>query len=359
MRKNHRPARTFWLPLSLLLFSGSSLIDSAYSLSHSKILKGRKAVNGREYQWRYQAESSGDADEIGERVVRSTKPETVSRRNAIVHITSTASLLLLATAIDSAQAITKEFPSELIYTDKSSPSQRKSELSSKKASRKLTLDSINKDPFLLQNKSDFLATPMWASALWLIAGSRSNPLVTPIANALYEPDQQFLKDRNDGYFSALPGELYFILFAVFLFLGFAVDRALLLVTLGDEDIVLQLAGVSLIAGAALELGRISTGEKVVSRRDFDRTLQLEQEFNDFAERRLVSGGNVHRREIVGAFRRFFSKYRDGNDEYPLSDLEIERLMRQWARQKGSDMSSAGYFIGWQLDSQADIVTNQR
>mmetsp|Transcript_4987 Transcript_4987/g.7365 ORF Transcript_4987/g.7365 Transcript_4987/m.7365 type:complete len:279 (-) Transcript_4987:35-871(-) len=276
-----------------------------------------------------------------------------------LYITSTASLLLLATAIDSAQAITKEFPSELIYTDKSSPSQRKSELSSKKASRKLTLDSINKDPFLLQNKSDFLATPMWASALWLIAGSRSNPLVTPIANALYEPDQQFLKDRNDGYFSALPGELYFILFAVFLFLGFAVDRALLLVTLGDEDIVLQLAGVSLIAGAALELGRISTGEKVVSRRDFDRTLQLEQEFNDFAERRLVSGGNVHRREIVGAFRRFFSKYRDGNDEYPLSDLEIERLMRQWARQKGSDMSSAGYFIGWQLDSQADIVTNQR
>jgi hypothetical protein len=59
---------------------------------------------------------------------------------------------------------------------------------------------------------------------------------------------------------------------------------------------------------------------------------------------------------VNTFRRFHAKYRNRDDEDLLSDLEIERLMRLWVRVNlGSDMSSAGYFNGVQLNNNADIV----
>lgn len=42
-----------------------------------------------------------------------------------------------------------------------------------------------------------------------------------------------------------------------------------------------------------------------------------------------------------------------NDEYPLSDVEIERVARAWARKRGIDMSGAGFFGGLGIDSDAD------
>ncbi len=56
-----------------------------------------------------------------------------------------------------------------------------------------------------------------------------------------------------------------------------------------------------------------------SREELDRMNHLREEFDAFADQRLVSGGNVHRQEIVNAFRRFHSKYRNLDNDELLSD----------------------------------------
>ena len=323
----------------------------------------------REHPRQRQLKLAGKEEHEGPKTtptVRTPVTTTLDRRKAVSSIVASGTAFLLPSK--STQAITKEYPSELTYRDSVLPnnyndldSLRKSRMSDKKATNQRTMDSINENPLVIQSQSDLISIITWAGALWLLAGSRSNPLVNPVANALYEPDEQFLEDRNEGYFSSLPGGLLFILAAVFIVLGFVVDRVIVLITEGDRDIALQLAGVSLIAGGALELGRIAAGEKGRSRQDSNRTLQLQQEFDTFAEQRLIQGGNVHRSEIANAFRRFYSKYRSrDNEEYPLSGLEIERLMRAWGRQNGNyEMTSAGYFGGVQLKKDADIVMTQR
>ena len=54
---------------------------------------------------------------------------------------------------------------------------------------------------------DVAGSAIWAGALWLLSGSRSNPLITPLANVLYdEKEEDWLKDRNDGLFACFPGE---------------------------------------------------------------------------------------------------------------------------------------------------------
>jgi hypothetical protein len=88
---------------------------------------------------------------------------------------------------------------------------------------------------------------------------------------------------------------------------------------------------------------------------------LKREFEEFADRRLIVSMNrstgttlsVHRSEVVKAFRRYNPKYRVENEEYSLSDIEIERLVRRWARQRGIEMSGAGFFGGVGIDSSAD------
>jgi hypothetical protein len=87
------------------------------------------------------------------------------------------------------------------------------------------------------------------------------------------------------------------------------DRLVLLATEGDANVSLQLASVSLIAGGSLELGRIFSGEKNLTRQELDREMMLEREFDEFAEKRLVKGGNCHRSEVVKAFRRYYAKVR--------------------------------------------------
>lgn len=201
---------------------------------------------------------------------------------------------------------------------------------------------------------------VWGSALWFLSGSRSNPLATPLANVLYnDQDEAWLKDRNDGWFAGLPPSFLIVLAVTFGLFGFGVDQVATMLADNDADVSLQLAGVSLIGGCSLELGRIASGEKKPTREEAYRSSQLETEFAEFAEKRLIAGGNCHRNEVVRAFRRYYAKYRQANSEqYPLSDLEIEQMLRNYCRQNGLEMSSAGFYTGIQINSDADVFVKR-
>ena len=271
-----------------------------------------------------------------------------------------------------------------------------------------------------------LSSILWGGALWLLAGSRSNPLVTPLANLVYsynndnnrkndredddetemdnndwedkeesagiessiivngsetssaktistiptstasnevqpEPsisnNRDWLQDRNDGLFADIPPTLYVILAVVFVSLGAVLDAGLMIATEGDRNVSLQLAGVSLISGASLELGRIASGEKGQTRSEAERAQQLEDEFQQFAMDRLKVGGNCHRSEVVQAFRRYYAQYRD--DEL-LGDLEIEQLLKSWTQRycPRVERSAAGFYTGIQINTQADIFVQR-
>ena len=97
---------------------------------------------------------------------------------------------------------------------------------------------------------------------------------------------------------------------------------------------------------------------MLTRDDAERESELQDEFEEFASKRLIvgQGGSLHRSEVTRAFRRYYAKYRIENDEYPLSDLEIERLLRNWNKRMGNELnvSSAGFLKGVQINSQAEI-----
>jgi len=193
---------------------------------------------------------------------------------------------------------------------------------------------------------------IWGSALWLLSGSRSNPLILPIGNTLYNEDEEdWLNDRNDVLFSTLPKNYLFILFVIFIVLGCITDIIVRTVT-EDSTISLQFACTSFISGGALELGRIFSGEKRVTREYYDNEMMLQDEFKQFATSRLMPGGNCHRSEVVKAFRRYNSKYRQDDT---ISDLEIERVFRLWSQTTMNiNMSSAGFFTGMQINEDADV-----
>jgi hypothetical protein len=90
----------------------------------------------------------------------------------------------------------------------------------------------------------------------------------------------------------------------------------------------------------------------------DRSMQLREEFAEFASKRLASGGNCHRTDIVAAFRRYFAKYRQpDSEEYPLTDLEIEQLLRSWNQMENrgrAEMTSAGFYYGIQINKETDV-----
>jgi len=83
-----------------------------------------------------------------------------------------------------------------------------------------------------------------------------------------------------------------------------------------------------------------------------------EEFNEFAENRLKEGGNCHRSDIVKSFRRYYAKYRQADSqEYPLTDLEIEKLLRFWNQKKNdgkAEMTSSGFYYGIQINTDADV-----
>ncbi|GAX09831.1 hypothetical protein FisN_11Lh192 [Fistulifera solaris] len=202
-----------------------------------------------------------------------------------------------------------------------------------------------------------LSAALWASALWFLSGSRSNPVLTPLANIFYDPNEEaWLRDRNDGLFANVPNILYVAMVIVFFAAG-AVTDSLAQLAAGPA-VSLPLAGVCLVTGAALELGRVASGDKRVTRDEMETAERLEQEFSEFVQARLLPGGNCHRQEIVKAFRRYHAKYRS---EEVITDLEIERLIRSWSQtQKGNvKMSSSGFYSGVRINTDADVFVERR
>jgi len=279
----------------------------------------------------------------------------------------------ITTSPEPANAYEEAYPLELISTpineiETSTNSLSKlneERLSNKKAKVAYTKSELRNDPLGLHqspSSSDFGLTiagaSTWALALWFATGSRSNPIVTPLANVLYDDkSEEWLADRNDGYFGELPPSFMAILSAVFVFLGVLVDRAVYFAADGDAQVSLELAGVSIIGGAVWEVGRLAAKEKAPTREEYERDLMVYQEFEEFANKRIIVGkGSCHRSDVISAFRRYNPKYRRAdNEQYPLVDIEIERILRNWNREFGSgnEMSSAGFFSGIRVDDVAD------
>lgn len=279
-----------------------------------------------------------------------------SRRRLLGTVVTTATLL--ATAPFSARRANafnnKAYPLELqapgVENDMDSRSRMVNQIRNQVAERA-------SNPLI---ETPVLSSTLWGGALWFLSGSRSTPIATPLANALYDVKQQkWLQDRNEGLFASLPWEFLIILSFAFVGMGYVADIVISSLAEGDRTISLQLAGVSLIGGCSLELGRIFNGEKKPTREESDRGFQLESEFASFARDRLITGGNCHRNEVVQAFRRYYAKYRQADSkEYPLTDLEIEQLLRAYCRPRGVEMSSAGFYAGLQINESADVFAKK-
>lgn len=287
--------------------------------------------------------------------------DTILKRRAFVYALVTAS----TTVSTISYAYEKTFPVNLDFVNDDSSinleSIREDRIAQQKSEVKRSKDDIINSPFSFKNKKDFIGSLAWSGALWLLLGSRSNPIVKPIANLLYDENTKkgsWLKDRNDGLFSEFPLAFAILMAIIFLVFGVLTDRFLLFSTAGDSDIVLELAGVSLIGGASLELGRIASKEKMKTREDSERDETLADEFDEFASKKLIfgQGGSIHRSEVTRLFRRYFAKYRVENVEYPLSDLEIEGLLRAWNRRNGNEnsISSAGFLKNVKINEQAKL-----
>eukprot|EP00979_Chaetoceros_neogracilis_P013365 scaffold3797_cov267-Chaetoceros_neogracile.AAC.19 len=267
----------------------------------------------------------------------------------------------ISNAYDKAYPVNLDFAND--DSSRNVESIRTERISVKRAKVKQSKDDILQQPLAFRNVKDAFGSVAWSGALWLLLGSRSNPLVKPLANALYDTNTRkgaWVKDRNDGLFAPFPAAFSILMGIVFLFLGIFVDRTLLLTSEGDSNGILQLAGVSLIGGASLELGRVALGEKRKTRDDAERDLSLAKEFEEFASKKLLygQGGSAHRSEVINSFRRYFAKYRVDNDQYPLGDLEIEQVLRAWNKTVGNQesMSPSGFIKNIKINSKAEIKT---
>lgn len=281
------------------------------------------------------------------------------RRRSVLLGSITVSTALLTTAPDARRSAANAFDKKAYPLELQAPNEKDAFDSRERMVKQIR----NKEAKRASNplvETPLLSSMLWGGALWFLSGSRSNPLATPLANVIYNVKQEkWLQDRNEGLFASLPWEFLIILSFVFVALGYGTDALISALAEGDRTISLQLAGVSLIGGCSLELGRIASGEKKLTRQESDRESQLEAEFASFASERLQSGGNCHRNEVVRAFRRYYAKYRQADsEEYPLTDLEIEQLLRAYCRPRGVEMSSAGFYSGVQINQAADAFVKK-
>lgn len=322
------------------------------------------AQHNDEQESQSQKEEEREEDENDDASTETDPLHQAQERRLFIASLFAATAISTTTSPQPASALVKAYPLNLDFENNDSSinlqSIRQERIAVKKSRIAQSKSNLLSNPFQLSSK-DALATVIWGGALWLLSGSRSNPTVKPLANVLYDPESEngsWVKDRNEGLFAPLPPVFLLLMGVVFCFLGFMVDRGLLLLAEGNQNSVLQLAGVSLIGGASLELGRIASGDKKMTREDYEREKMLREEFDDFAIKRLIvgQGGSVHRNEVMQAFRRFNSKYRVENDEYPLTDLEIERLVRIWNKMEGNreGVTSAGFLKNVKMNDQTVI-----
>lgn len=357
-QRNQQPSSSDDFALRMVMQSDNEHVDN--NDSHDN--EDGSLADSSSSQFDNKSQSSSMADE----------EQQIYERRAFLSgmLATTASVIAASTAVSStvepALAYEESYPLELISvpadvemenSSNSLTKLQKERISYKKAKVDATKTEFQNDPLgLNQNplSTNFGLTiagaSTWALALWFATGSRSNPIVTPLANVLYDDkSEDWLADRNDGYFGDLPPSFMAILSAVFVFMGVLFDRAIYFAADGDAAVSLQLAGVSVIGGAVWEVGRLAAKEKAPTRKEYERDVLLYQEFEEFANKRIIVGkGSCHRSEVIAAFRRYNPKYRQAdNEQYPLVDIEIERILRQWNREFGSgnEMSSAGFFGG--------------
>lgn len=290
----------------------------------------------------------------------------LNRKQALRSISSVFAAGVLASTISPSpsNAFDRNFPDELTDADNDDKPMgvligKRSNVQQRKQKAVESKKQMDQSLANFTPKKDLLSSMTWGLALFFATGSRSNPLATPLANALYdETEEKWLQDRNAGLFSALPLEFLGLLGVMFLIMGTVTQYSLLQLSGGDSTVCGQLAGVALINAGFFEIGRIASGEKGITRDENDRAVQLKEEFEEFAEKRLKPGGNCHRSDIVKSFRRYFAKYRQADSEqYPLTDLEIEKLLRSWNKQRNqgkAEMSSSGFYYGIQINANADV-----
>lgn len=372
--------------LSTSLHTGTSFgtcngRSSKKSISLPGNLNKKSTCSGETFVMRMAAHShSHEQDEIEFEMLPSNSggPEEIvkddelilERRKFLGGFLSTSSAAAVAVGIatttaNPANAFENAYPVTLDFENNDSSinlqSIREKRISVEKAKAKQSKNDLLSHPLSFRNTKDVIGSAAWGGALWLLLGSRSNPLVRPIANSLYDTNTRkgaWVKDRNDGLFAEFPLAFTILMWIVFLVLGIVTDRTLLLATEGDSNIVLQLAGVTLIGGASLEIGRIASGEKMKTREEYERDENLAREFQEYTAKKLIygEGGSVHRSEVINTFRRYYAKYRVDNDQFPLNDLEIEQLLRKWNRTTGNQekMSGSGFLKNVKLNENAQI-----
>lgn len=290
-----------------------------------------------------------------------------SRKQALRSMSTVvlAGLVSSTIAPSRSNAYDASFPVELTDVDKNDEKNtgvligKRSNAQQRKLQAGESKKQLDKNLATFSVKKDLLPSLTWGLAFFFGSGSRSNPLVRPLANLIYdEKEEKWLQERNLGLFSALPFEFLLLQGVIFFILGGITEFTLLQLSDGDSGVCAQLAGVALINGGFFEIGRIASGEKRLTRDENDRAVQLEDEFAEFAEKRLKQGGNCHRSDVTKSFRRYFAKYRQADSEqYPLTDLEIEKLLRSWnikVNQSKAEMRSSGFYYGIQINTDADV-----
>ena len=247
-------------------------------------------------------------------------------------------------------AFQSSFPVDLQSTDtKPRPSSRKS----KQEVNQEVMGRLSSHPFQFTTNLDIYSSLAFTLGLYLLAGSRSSPLLTGFANLLYDPNEpdgsgDWVKDRNEGLFSDPPLPFLAAVLSLFSVIGLLTDKIVLLATSADAAVTLQFAVLMIIAGGFLEIGRIATKEKALTRSEDERETTLANEFATFASEKLQFSGSTHKTDVTRAFRLYYGKYRtilfDPDDPTdPVTDVEIERLLKSWARTKNVSSSGAGFY----------------
>lgn len=270
----------------------------------------------------------------------------------VVVVVAVPSLFLTTTTTTPASAYDKTYPLELeLDIDATTADTRRQQ-----AVQRIQQQQQQERNAALRIKP--VSATLWATALWFVSGSRSNPVLTSLANVFYDAnDKEWLRDRNDGLFANVPVVLYVAMLTMFFAAG-AVTDTVAQVCAGPA-VSLPWAGVCVVTGAALELGRVASGDKGATRDEMETRERLEREFVEFAHARLVTGGNCHRQDILKAFRRYYAKYRSCEG---LTDLEIERLIKSWSQSQTTTnikMSSSGFYSGVRINTEADVFVERR
>lgn len=190
-----------------------------------------------------------------------------SRKQALRSMSTVvlAGLVSSSIAPSRSNAYDASFPVELTDVDKNDEKNtgvligKRSNAQQRKLQAEESKKILDKNLATFSVKKDLLPSATWGLALFFGSGSRSNPLVRPLANIIYdEKEEKWLQERNLGLFSSLPIEFLLLQGVIFFILGGLTEYTLLQLSDGDSGVCAQLAGVALINGGFFEIGRIAS-----------------------------------------------------------------------------------------------------